>query len=515
MTQTATGMVQLNRAGVWLGEAAVQRQRFPDANVVRSAYAWLLAPLARGTNGQLQAGYSAAIADADEDRFVLARPQQPFPPTDPRFDFAGVYHPYYTPARIVAHSVIAAITAGKATGPRLAPEVRMAFAPGKTRQYSWRPVTRSRRLSNAAVTRPGPCAVPSRFPVSLRDAEGRRRVGPHRLLPLDDRQRPAPLPIHPGRARRHTNPVTGLASAGDVWMERWRHRSAPEVRFVDRLILFSLTAAGLVAVIQLTDWWFRRTHVADPALFVGLSLAFWYGISRIVIGWMNYLAVDRPAHRPASPGLRVAIFTTSSSGEPVEMFERTLEACARVRYPHTTYLLDDTQDPRFREVAERHGAVWLELVGLPGAKAGKINRALELTTRNSFSSWIRTTYRSPNSSTGCSAFFGFRRRLRPGGAGLLQPGSWLSQRRPRPNRRMRSMVPHSWVSMGMAQPRNRRKLHLSPRCARFDWRTRHRPRRGFGDRDSSPRGRLAVRVRPEIVSRGLVPEDLGSSTASS
>ena len=115
MSQTATGIVQLNHAG-WLGEAAVQHQRFPDANVVRSAYAWLLAPLARGASGQLQAGYSAAMADADEDRFVLATPQQPFPPADPRFDFAGVYRPYYTPAHVVAHSMIAAISAGTPNG---------------------------------------------------------------------------------------------------------------------------------------------------------------------------------------------------------------------------------------------------------------------------------------------------------------------------------------------------------------------------------------------------------------
>ena len=174
--------------------------------------------------------------------------------------------------------------------------------------------------------------------------------------------------------------MRAFTAADDRWMERWRHRSAPEVRFVDRLILFSLTAAGLVAVVRLADWWFRRTHVADPVLFVGLSLAFWYGISRIVIGWINYLAIDRPVHRPAPPGLHVAIFTTSSPGEPVEMFERTLAACARVRYAHTTYLLDDTQDRRFREAAERHGAVWLDLVDVPGAKAGKINRALELTS---------------------------------------------------------------------------------------------------------------------------------------
>jgi cellulose synthase (UDP-forming) len=64
------------------------------------------------------------------------------------------------------------------------------------------------------------------------------------------------------------------------------------------------------------------------------------------------------------------------------MFETTLQACAQISYPHTTYLLDDTQDPAFRAVAEKYGAVWLELVGLPGAKAGKINAALKLTNED-------------------------------------------------------------------------------------------------------------------------------------
>ena len=156
-------------------------------------------------------------------------------------------------------------------------------------------------------------------------------------------------------------------------------RAAAPVRFRDRAALAALAAAGAVSVLRLADWWFRPVHAAQPALFVLLSLAFWYGVGRVVLGWVNYVALRRPEHVPAPPGLRVAVFTTSSPGEPLAMFEKTLAACARIRYPHATYLLDDTRDPRFREVAERHGAVWLELVGIPGAKAGKINRALELT----------------------------------------------------------------------------------------------------------------------------------------
>jgi cellulose synthase (UDP-forming) len=159
----------------------------------------------------------------------------------------------------------------------------------------------------------------------------------------------------------------------------WRWRRASPVRRRDRLILGALVGAGLLSAVRFADWWFAPDHVAVTSLYVVLSLAIWYGVSRMVLGWLGLLGIRRPDHVPAPEGLRVAIFTTSSPGEPLDMFETTLAACARIRYPHTTYLLDDTRDPRFREVAERHGAVWLELVDLPGAKAGKINAALELT----------------------------------------------------------------------------------------------------------------------------------------
>jgi len=152
------------------------------------------------------------------------------------------------------------------------------------------------------------------------------------------------------------------------------------VRTGDRVLIAALTGVGIVAVLRLGDWWFRAYHVGQPVLFMLLSLAFWYSVSRIVLGWVNYAAVARPDHRPARRGRTVAIFTTSTPGEPLAMFERTLAACRRVCYPHTTYLLDDTRDPRFRELAERHGAVLLELLDVPGAKAGKINRTLASTT---------------------------------------------------------------------------------------------------------------------------------------
>ncbi|MBL0049912.1 MAG: glycosyltransferase [Bacteroidetes bacterium] len=160
----------------------------------------------------------------------------------------------------------------------------------------------------------------------------------------------------------------------------WTFREAKKVSPMARFLLIVLVIAGFISVIRLANWWFREEHVANLGLFILLSAVFWYGILRLLLIWTNYLAVKKPEPMPTPAGLRVAIFTTSSPGEPLSMFEKTLEACANITYPHTTYLLDDTQNPEFKACAERHGAVWLELVGLPGAKAGKVNKALSLTT---------------------------------------------------------------------------------------------------------------------------------------
>jgi len=97
------------------------------------------------------------------------------------------------------------------------------------------------------------------------------------------------------------------------------------------LLLAAIAGVGIAAVVRLADWWFRVNHVGQPALFVVLSLAFWYAVSRIVLGWVNYAAIKRPAHREAPPGRSVAIFTTSTPGEPLSMFDRTLAACRRDR----------------------------------------------------------------------------------------------------------------------------------------------------------------------------------------
>ncbi len=112
MTTTGKAALHLDNPRGWLGEAAVQAQRYPDSNTVSAGYAWLLAPLVHKPDMTLRAGYSGAMQTSAESRFALAHPQQPYVPTDLRFDLTGSYQPYYTPIDLRSHSVIAAITAG-------------------------------------------------------------------------------------------------------------------------------------------------------------------------------------------------------------------------------------------------------------------------------------------------------------------------------------------------------------------------------------------------------------------
>jgi len=169
-----------------------------------------------------------------------------------------------------------------------------------------------------------------------------------------------------------------------MWSEEelFRPRRAAPVSTASRLLLGVLIFFGLQSVVLFAWWWFRAEHVSNRLLFVLLSAAVWYGVGRMLVGWYNIFHIEQPPAKPAPEGLSVAIFTTSSPGEPYDMFVRSLEAARAITRPHTTYLLDDTGDPRFAGLARETGAVHLELIGIPGAKAGKINAALQRTSED-------------------------------------------------------------------------------------------------------------------------------------
>lgn len=91
MSENGTAAVGLSSPGGWKGEAGYRLERFPDANTVRSAFAWLLAPVARDEESIFSIGYALGTQDSDETRFD------------------GRYDPYYTPGNVMSHSAIASM----------------------------------------------------------------------------------------------------------------------------------------------------------------------------------------------------------------------------------------------------------------------------------------------------------------------------------------------------------------------------------------------------------------------
>ena len=97
---------------------------------------------------------------------------------------------------------------------------------------------------------------------------------------------------------------------------RWR-RAKPIARW-ERWVLGVLLFLGLQSVALFALWWFRAEHVGNLPLFVLLSFATWYGISRMLVGWYNVFHIEQPGVSPprsAAPHRTVAIFTTSAPGD--------------------------------------------------------------------------------------------------------------------------------------------------------------------------------------------------------
>lgn len=117
---------------------------------------------------------------------------------------------------------------------------------------------------------------------------------------------------------------------------------------------------------------------ANPITFTLLLVTEVYGIWALgTLAWFSWMR--QPVQRPpilSDPKVDVYVCTYD---EPEEVVLATLAGCRALRYPHTTYLLDDGRRENMRELAELTGARYLTRPDNSHAKAGNINAALPRT----------------------------------------------------------------------------------------------------------------------------------------
>lgn len=144
-----------------------------------------------------------------------------------------------------------------------------------------------------------------------------------------------------------------------------------------RVVAFGV-ALGIGALGVYASWWFDRGMAYGWWLAPGFAFLVLYVGVQILSAWGLYLSVDEPHVAPPLPGRTVDVFVPVYD-EPFDLVARSLRAAVAMRYPHETYLLDDSHSPALERLAAEVGAHYLTRAGHADAKAGNVNAALACT----------------------------------------------------------------------------------------------------------------------------------------
>lgn len=145
--------------------------------------------------------------------------------------------------------------------------------------------------------------------------------------------------------------VTGEREAGTTRNERVLSRQSLTVFGV-------LTTVALAAMLGFGAVWLTLPgQWENPVLYGLASLIVAYHTAVWMARWLALQNMERPRHLPPEDGLRVAVATAFvPEAEPLPMLEQTVVAMVAMSYTHDTWVLDEGDDPRVRDLCRRLGA---------------------------------------------------------------------------------------------------------------------------------------------------------------
>jgi cellulose synthase (UDP-forming) len=126
--------------------------------------------------------------------------------------------------------------------------------------------------------------------------------------------------------------------------------------------------------------WWRAAATLNPLAPV-FSWSVWFAesfgvVNYILFAWMTRNIKPLKQFTPARSGLTVDVFVPTYN-EDLEILEATMIGCSQIRYPHTTYILDDGRRLEVAQLAARLGCKYLTREDNKFAKAGNLNAALK------------------------------------------------------------------------------------------------------------------------------------------
>jgi len=125
-----------------------------------------------------------------------------------------------------------------------------------------------------------------------------------------------------------------------------------------------------------------RLSVLNPEA-MWLSWLLWAAEAYGFLTFLLFVFMTWKLVRPEAPlpqkGISVDVMVPTY-GEPIDVLRATLVGCNHIRYPHQTFLLDDSARPELVALAAELGCTYISRPTHEGAKAGNLNYALKQTT---------------------------------------------------------------------------------------------------------------------------------------
>jgi cellulose synthase (UDP-forming) len=157
-------------------------------------------------------------------------------------------------------------------------------------------------------------------------------------------------------------------ATGHDQQPRHLHQPSPLTRVV--IVL------ALVASVQYFVW--RFTATINPAavwfffLFLAAELV---GFGEVVLFYLTTWRQGTHRPPPPRPGHSVDVFIPTYN-EPVSLLRDTVVCAVSMKYPHTTWILDDGNRPEVAQLAQELGCEYLARADRSHAKAGNLNHGL-------------------------------------------------------------------------------------------------------------------------------------------
>lgn len=146
-----------------------------------------------------------------------------------------------------------------------------------------------------------------------------------------------------------------------------------------KIKLSILIGLGFLVSIYFFSWWFEDGKIMNPFFATLFIAALFYTFTQIYSVWYIILHASYPKDKLNKKDFTIDVLVPAYN-EPIWLVERAIKAATEIRYPHKTYLLDDSNNNDYKILAEKYNVSYFKRENNEDYKAGNINQAIAKTS---------------------------------------------------------------------------------------------------------------------------------------